>query len=600
LTANVNNTYASLTWNPVPYAQSYDVEYKADADINWTVAGNTTGTTINLTGLNVTTLYYWRVKTNCSFGGSGFTQSQFTTLFYPCETPTGLNTTFSPGLVTTMAWNPAAGALRYYVQLKWTYQVWPAYELDSTVNVPAFPLVGLMSGLTLDWRVATVCDSSNSNYAVSQFTTPIPPPSSISTTGITGNSAIINWTAPADSYNTPFGYTVQYKLSTSSTWISTNAVPTTTLTKTLTGLAPGKTYDVRVRLNGYSVNSTYVQTSFSTPCNIIPSGLTHTTVSPTSGTVKWNAISGAVSYNLQYKKSTVTTWTTISGITTSSYNLTGLTANTIYNYQVQMVCTAGTSAYSSPSSFTTYCTSSGTNNQEWIDYFKFGTMERYGISPAPGGYFNAASTYVPLNVTIGTSGIAGIISAGYSGSTRNEYYAIYIDFNRNGNFTDPGEKVAGQTAMTNGNYYNFTVNIPLTATPGITAIRAVMLRQPTTVVPCLTGSRGETNDFYLNLIAPAAFSETTEPVIVKNEEAPQSTILVAPNPSSGRFKVFMPQGDHVMGYEIFNNNGGLVMKKTMNMVKLFDIDITHLPNGLYLLKTTDQSGRQQICKLLKN
>jgi hypothetical protein len=449
--------------------------------------------------------------------------------------------------------------------------------------------------------VFTTCDSNYSNYSVSQLTTPCPPPSSITATGITGTSAIINWTAPSTSYNSPFGFTVQYKLSTSSTWISTSAVPTTTFTKTLTGLALGKTYDVRVRLNGYTINSTYVQTSFSTPCNSIPAGLTHTTVTPTSGTVKWNAVSGAVSYNLQYKKSTVSTWTTVSGITTNSYNLTGLTANTIYNYQLQMICTAGSTAYSSPASFTTYCTSSGTNNQEWIDYFKFGTMERYGINPEPGGYFNAASTYNPLNVTIGTSGIAGIVSAGFSGAnSRNEYYAVYIDYNRNGSFADAGEKVAGQTAMTNGNYYNFTVNIPLTATPGITAIRVVMLRQPTAVAPCLTGNRGETNDYYLNLVAPSAFSQTTEPVYVRNEETVQPAIQVAPNPSTGRFSVLMPPGDEVAAFEILNASGTVVQKKMMNPVKQFNIDITNLPNGLYLLRVTDHSGRRQVCKLLKN
>ena len=82
---------------------------------------------------------------------------------------------------------------------------------------------------------------------------------------------------------------------------------------------------------------------------------------------------------------------------------------------------------------------------------------------------------------------------------------MYIDFNRNGVFTDSGEKIAGQSAITNGGNYNFTVNIPATATPGITAVRVVMLRQPTTVSSCLTGNRGETEAYYLNLVTPTAF-----------------------------------------------------------------------------------------------
>ncbi|MBL0057472.1 MAG: M4 family metallopeptidase [Chitinophagaceae bacterium] len=594
---NPNNTYAELFWNPALYATGYTVEYKASTDNVWITAGNTATTYYLLTGLAVSVTYDWRVKTNCSFGGSGYTQGQFTTTAQPCDAPTGLNTVHSPGLVTTMGWNTVPGALSYYLQLKWQGQVWPDYEMDSLVSITQFQLVGLMSGLTLDWRVRTNCDSNYSPYSVSQFTTPIPPPSSISVAGITANSAVVNWTAPSSSYNTIFGYTVQYKLSTAVGWTTLASVSTSTLTKTLTGLAPGRTYDVRVRLNGYSVNSTYAQTSFSTPCNIVPSGLTYSNVSPTSAQVKWNAIPGSVSFNLQYKKSTVSSWTTVSGITTNSYNLSGLSANTIYNYQVQLVCTSGTTAYSSPASFTTYCTSSGNNSQEWIDYFKFGSMERFSTFDA-GGYFNALATYSPLTVTIGTSGIAGIVSAGFSGSVRNQYYAVYIDYNRNGSFNDPGEKVAGQTAMTNANYYNFTVNIPITATPGITAIRVVMLRQPTTVSPCLTGNRGETEDYYLNLVAPAAFGEPTEPVYTQSE-TPQSDIQVAPNPSKGNYTISFNDAFSPVQYDIINASGRTVNSGQLSYSKKLQIDITRMPAGLYLLRLVDKSGKTEIQKLIK-
>ena len=88
-------------------------------------------------------------------------------------------------------------------------------------------------------------------------------------------------------------------------------------------------------------------------CNT-PTGLASSSVTSTSATVSWGAATGALSYNLQYKISTASTWTTVSGITGTSYNLTGLTASTTYNYQVQSVCSGrATSAYSTASSFTT-------------------------------------------------------------------------------------------------------------------------------------------------------------------------------------------------------------------------------------------------------
>lgn len=84
----------------------------------------------------------------------------------------------------------------------------------------------------------------------------------------------------------------------------------------------------------------------------VPTGLASSSVTATSATVSWGAVSGAVSYNLQYKTAAATTWTTVSVAGTSS-NLTGLTASTTYNYQVQTVCSGSSSAYSTAASFTT-------------------------------------------------------------------------------------------------------------------------------------------------------------------------------------------------------------------------------------------------------
>ena len=83
-----------------------------------------------------------------------------------------------------------------------------------------------------------------------------------------------------------------------------------------------------------------------------PSGLNATGISSTGATLNWTAVAGASSYNIQYKPSAAATWTT----TTSSVNnkaITGLTASTAYQYQVQAVCTGGASSYSAASTFTT-------------------------------------------------------------------------------------------------------------------------------------------------------------------------------------------------------------------------------------------------------
>ena len=58
------------------------------------------------------------------------------------------------------------------------------------------------------------------------------------------------------------------------------------------------------------------------------------------------AVSGA-GYNLQWKASSSSTWTTVP-IAITPVNLTGLAASTTYQLQVQTVCSAGTGSYSAP------------------------------------------------------------------------------------------------------------------------------------------------------------------------------------------------------------------------------------------------------------
>jgi hypothetical protein len=84
-----------------------------------------------------------------------------------------------------------------------------------------------------------------------------------------------------------------------------------------------------------------------------PGSLSAGSITQTSATVSWGAVSGATSYNLQWKLSSANTWTTVTGLTSTSYGLTGLTAGATYNYQVQAVCGSNSSAYSTAASFTT-------------------------------------------------------------------------------------------------------------------------------------------------------------------------------------------------------------------------------------------------------
>lgn len=96
----------------------------------------------------------------------------------------------------------------------------------------------------------------------------------------------------------------------------------------------------------YSVNITTATSSCGTPA-----GLTASSITSSSSTLGWTAVSGATSYNVRYKATSSTTWIN----TTSASNaksVTGLTAGTQYEFQVQAVCSVA-GAYSASAYFTT-------------------------------------------------------------------------------------------------------------------------------------------------------------------------------------------------------------------------------------------------------
>lgn len=95
-----------------------------------------------------------------------------------------------------------------------------------------------------------------------------------------------------------------------------------------------------------------------------------TNVTNNSATLNWSAISGATGYQVRYKlvsdPTSVTTWatpTSVSGNGTTSVNVSSLTANSLYEFQVVPVGLS-CSNYTSSRQFTTLCNSSSLTQTE--------------------------------------------------------------------------------------------------------------------------------------------------------------------------------------------------------------------------------------------
>lgn len=89
-----------------------------------------------------------------------------------------------------------------------------------------------------------------------------------------------------------------------------------------------------------------------TTCNA-PSSVAVSSITSSSATISWSSVSGASSYNVNYRVSGAASWTSASTASTS-LGLSGLQSSATYEYQVQTVCGGnGNSSFTSIASFTT-------------------------------------------------------------------------------------------------------------------------------------------------------------------------------------------------------------------------------------------------------
>src|SRR5205814_2076999 len=85
-------------------------------------------------------------------------------------------------------------------------------------------------------------------------------------------------------------------------------------------------------------------------CNT-PGGLISSLITSLGGTIGWSS-TGATSYNVRYKPTLSSTWTNTTS-SSASLNISGLSALTLYEFQVQSNCSGSLSSFSLSSNFTT-------------------------------------------------------------------------------------------------------------------------------------------------------------------------------------------------------------------------------------------------------
>ena len=167
-----------------------------------------------------------------------------------------------------------------------------------------------------------------------------------------------------------------------------------------------------------------------------------------------------------------------------------------------------------------YCSSSAiSSSYEDIVNVTFGTLNNSSTCTTTGGAGSVQSkysNYTAVSAPIVAQGLSYTFSVevGTCSVNNGSGVSIFIDYNQNSLFTDPGETVYTSPSSVNGPHLvSGSILIPTTATLGTTRMRVVNVETgtPSTISSCGTYGWGETEDYSVNIISNIACSGTPAP-----------------------------------------------------------------------------------------
>jgi uncharacterized protein (TIGR02145 family) len=379
----IGNTTAKIkgSVNPNGFAANVYFEYGttalygllADA-VPSPVSGNSSVTvSANLTGLQPGIEYHYRLKAVNAGGTSTGADMTFTTTTSPVAVTGAANTITNTSSVLTGNVNPNGSS----TTVTFEYGITPSYGSIATGSPSPLTgnistsvtgnLAGLIQGTTYHYRVKAMSVGGTAYGDDATFTTTRPPDASTSAAGsVSTTAAILNGAVTAYDLSTSvkfeYGTTTSYGSVADAAQSPVSGSTATSVSKAITGLAPGTTYHFRVKAEsaaGIVYGSDLTFKTLQGPSATTGSASNVANTSATlNGTVNANESSTTVSFEYGPTTSYGTTVNAIPGTATGSsstsvsYNLTGLSTGVIYHFRVVAVSAGGTTT-GSDATFTT-------------------------------------------------------------------------------------------------------------------------------------------------------------------------------------------------------------------------------------------------------
>lgn len=245
-----------------------------------------------------------------------------------------------------------------------------------------------------------------------------------------------------------------------------------------------------------------------------------------------------------------------------------------------------------------YCVPKNINtNLEYIQKVKFADINHSS------GNNNGYANFIAQSTKIAREDFAKItITPAWTGSIHHEGYMVWIDFNQDGDFFDPGEAVLS-VGRTQNTPVIGTISIPSGAMLGKTRMRVAMMYNGRPYTPCLQSDYGEVEDYTLE-ISPKGTTNFQGTAIQFQEQASNldpTDIVVFPNPTSHQVTIqAKTKNNEQVRFTLINAMGTQLQAKSaqaQNGVATQSFQVNQYTKGVYFIKILTP-GTQKVKKII--